>query len=257
MERRPARCGGRGCPRGADLGVLATADSGVREGVSAFEFTGAPQAYLVPAGVCRVRIEAVSAAGGERGTAGSPGFGATALATLRVSPGETLLVRGGGCEGVYHSSVSASSRVVAGSGAGTEVATAARRVTARPGKAERPAQAEAVPRPRRLRESDDHLRPGSGRMRQLRRSRNDGQNDVRRMLRVRVDRLLGDDLVRVPADRLAGVRVALEAREVRRRDVERGSGGPPRRGSTSAAAGSSPATTSPGSSSTSRSNPSR
>ena len=60
------------------------------------EFTGAPQACLVPAGVCRVRIEAVGAAGGERGTAGSPGFGATALATLRVSPGETLLVRVGG-----------------------------------------------------------------------------------------------------------------------------------------------------------------
>ena len=61
-----------------------------------FEFTGAPQAYSVPPGLCRVRIEVVGAAGGEGGTAGSPGFGARAIATFRVTPGERLAVHAGG-----------------------------------------------------------------------------------------------------------------------------------------------------------------
>ena len=63
------------------------------------------------------------------------------------------------------------------------------------------------------------------------RSRDDGQRH-----RAAVHRLLGDDLVRVPADRLAGVRVPLEPREVRGGDVDAGSGGRGRRGWSSAAA---------------------
>ena len=45
---------------------------------------------------------------------------------------------------------------------------------------------------------------------------NHGKDDVRGPLRVAVDRLLCDELVRVPPDRLAGVRVDVEAWPVRR-----------------------------------------
>jgi hypothetical protein len=68
-------------------------------GAVEFEFTGRPQDYVVPAGVCRVRIEAVGAAGGPSGTSGAPGAGAQAIAGIRVAPGETLRVRVGGWGG--------------------------------------------------------------------------------------------------------------------------------------------------------------
>jgi len=79
--------------------VISGTSSGTRTVVTGFDFTGAAQVYLVPAGVCRIRIEAVGAAGGERGTAGTPGLGARALATLRVTPGEPLHVHVGGWGG--------------------------------------------------------------------------------------------------------------------------------------------------------------
>jgi hypothetical protein len=44
-----------------------------------FGFAGVPETYVVPAGICRIRIEAVGAAGGSAGTAGttfSAGIGA-------------------------------------------------------------------------------------------------------------------------------------------------------------------------------------
>jgi hypothetical protein len=61
-----------------------------------FLFTGGPAHFVVPEGVCRVRIEAAGASGGLQGTAGTPGLGARVSATLRVSPGETLVVHVGG-----------------------------------------------------------------------------------------------------------------------------------------------------------------
>jgi hypothetical protein len=61
-----------------------------------FEFTGLPQDYVVPPGVCLVRIEVVGAAGGAGATSGTPGAGARAIASLGVTPGETLRVRVGG-----------------------------------------------------------------------------------------------------------------------------------------------------------------
>ena len=64
-----------------------------------FEFTGSPQSYVVPAGICRVRVEVVGGAGGGAGTAGAPGAGARAVATFEVDPGETLRVRVGGWGG--------------------------------------------------------------------------------------------------------------------------------------------------------------
>jgi hypothetical protein len=64
-----------------------------------FDFVGRPQVYVVPAGICRIRIEAIGAAGGPGGTAGTPGAGAWATASLAVMPGENLIVRVGGAGG--------------------------------------------------------------------------------------------------------------------------------------------------------------
>jgi Glycine rich protein len=61
-----------------------------------FGFTGGRAHFVVPAGVCRVRIEAAGASGGLQGAAGTPGLGARVAATLRVSPAETLVVHIGG-----------------------------------------------------------------------------------------------------------------------------------------------------------------
>ena len=61
-----------------------------------FALTGGSAQYIVPLGVCRIRIEAAGGSGGLQGAAGTPGLGARVMATLRVSPDETLLVRVGG-----------------------------------------------------------------------------------------------------------------------------------------------------------------
>jgi hypothetical protein len=61
-----------------------------------FGFTGRGAHFVVPAGVCRVRIEAAGASGGLQGAAGTPGLGARVSATVRVSPAETLLLYVGG-----------------------------------------------------------------------------------------------------------------------------------------------------------------
>ena len=63
------------------------------------EFTGSPQTYVVPAGICRLRVDLVGGAGGQGGTAGTPGAGAEAVAVVAVTPGETLRVRVGGWGG--------------------------------------------------------------------------------------------------------------------------------------------------------------
>ena len=77
-------------------GWLIAADQGPARITTAYGFTGKPQTYTVPSDVCRVRIEAIGAAGGEQGSAGTPGAGAWAISTLEVRPGETLLVYVGG-----------------------------------------------------------------------------------------------------------------------------------------------------------------
>ncbi|MGZ8782150.1 MAG: hypothetical protein ACXWZB_01485, partial [Gaiellaceae bacterium] len=74
------------------------ADRGSRHATD-FRFAGVAQDCVVPAGVCRIRIEVVGAAGGLRGTAGAPGAGAGAIAGFAVTPGETLRVRVGGWGG--------------------------------------------------------------------------------------------------------------------------------------------------------------
>jgi len=76
--------------------LLAGTVSDVRSVSREFVFTGGRAHFVVPAGLCRIRIEAAGASGGLQGASGTPGVGARAAATLRVSPGETLLVRVGG-----------------------------------------------------------------------------------------------------------------------------------------------------------------
>jgi len=62
-------------------------------------FTGSPQSYVVPAGICRLRVVLLGGAGGQGGAAGTPGAGAEAVAALVVKPGETLRVNVGGWGG--------------------------------------------------------------------------------------------------------------------------------------------------------------
>jgi hypothetical protein len=56
-------------------------------------FRGAPESSVVPAGICRIRIEAVVAAGGGEGTAGARGSGVRVIARIRVAPTEIPRVR--------------------------------------------------------------------------------------------------------------------------------------------------------------------
>ena len=61
-----------------------------------FVFTGGRAQFVVPARVCRLRIEAAGASGGPEGAAGTPGLGARVSATVGVSPAETLVLYVGG-----------------------------------------------------------------------------------------------------------------------------------------------------------------
>jgi hypothetical protein len=76
--------------------LLAHTGSDVQSVSREFVFTGGSARFVVPAGVCRVRIEAAGASGGLEGAAGTAGLGARLTVTLRVSPADTLLVRVGG-----------------------------------------------------------------------------------------------------------------------------------------------------------------
>jgi hypothetical protein len=51
-----------------------------------FAFTGRESQFVVPVGVCRVRIEAAGASGGLQGAAGTPGLGARVAATVPTRP---------------------------------------------------------------------------------------------------------------------------------------------------------------------------
>src|ERR1051325_7542606 len=55
------------------LWLVSFAKSNTHTVTTAFAFTGGPVSYVVPADVCRLRIEAIGASGGESGTAGTPG----------------------------------------------------------------------------------------------------------------------------------------------------------------------------------------
>lgn len=63
------------------------------------EFTGSPQTYAVPPGICRIRVDIVGGAGGRGATIGTPGAGVEAEAVVAVTPEESLHVWVGGWGG--------------------------------------------------------------------------------------------------------------------------------------------------------------
>jgi hypothetical protein len=70
---------------------------GCSTGEQSFEYTGAEQCYVVPAGVSEVQVLAIGAKGGAPSAFGSEqgGYGAVANALVPVSPGQTLYVEVG------------------------------------------------------------------------------------------------------------------------------------------------------------------
>src|SRR5688572_6047053 len=94
--RRMAAATGAAAFAGAALVVLATPAADAVPTDENFDFTGAPEDFVVPEGVCEVTIDAFGAGGGEGDLGAVGGLGARATATIAVTPGETLVVRVGG-----------------------------------------------------------------------------------------------------------------------------------------------------------------
>lgn len=61
-----------------------------------FEYTGAPESFTVPDGVCELTVDAYGAAGGDALYGASGGLGGGVHATASVTPGQTLTVDVGG-----------------------------------------------------------------------------------------------------------------------------------------------------------------
>ena len=59
-------------------------------GATIFNYTGAEQTYVVPAGACTVTVDAYGAKGGTGRTSG--GYGKRVQATIPVTPSETLYI---------------------------------------------------------------------------------------------------------------------------------------------------------------------
>lgn len=84
-------------PAGATPRALPAGCQAAGAGVSCqFHFTGAAQTFAVPAGVDRVAVDLIGAAGGDGCSRSDGGAGARVLAPLRVTPGEVLQVNVGG-----------------------------------------------------------------------------------------------------------------------------------------------------------------
>lgn len=76
--------------------VLLPAHAQTSPMTATFNYTGGSQDFIVPNGVCEVSIDAYGAEGGQFGGAIVAGLGGRAIATLPVTPGETLTVFVGG-----------------------------------------------------------------------------------------------------------------------------------------------------------------
>ncbi|HSH61633.1 MAG TPA: hypothetical protein VK988_18685, partial [Acidimicrobiales bacterium] len=84
------------------LGGLAVPPASAAPVTRTFDFTGEPQSFVVPAGVCRITVDARGAQGGsatsfDEEQPGAPGGRTTA--TVGVNPEETLQVLVGGLGG--------------------------------------------------------------------------------------------------------------------------------------------------------------
>ena len=83
----------------AAAGFAVSAGGQTGEVSQPFEFSGEPEDFVVPAGICSVTVDAFGAAGGDylgREIPTVGGLGGRATATIPVTPGETLIVRVGG-----------------------------------------------------------------------------------------------------------------------------------------------------------------
>ena len=107
----------------AALAVVSTPSSGQAGTVNyTFEFTGGAQTWVVPAGVTQATFNVVGAQGGSAaGVFGVPnpgGFGGRAVATLTVTPGQTINIFVGGKGADWQSSLSCDDRAGGFNGGG-------------------------------------------------------------------------------------------------------------------------------------------
>ena len=78
------------------LGIICSAHAATQT----FDYTGAEQQFIVPAGVTSITVTAHGAKGGNGYNASSGGgLGGTTTATISVTPGETLAILVGGMGG--------------------------------------------------------------------------------------------------------------------------------------------------------------
>ncbi|MGI4862597.1 MAG: beta strand repeat-containing protein [Janthinobacterium lividum] len=89
------RLGGRNLRRAA-LGLLLATAGAAQAQTTTFTYTGGVQNYFVPQGVSALRVVATGASGGEGYQGATSGRGAQVQATIRVTPGELLVVTLGG-----------------------------------------------------------------------------------------------------------------------------------------------------------------
>jgi hypothetical protein len=85
---------------GASCGTGQVCRSGICIHQVIFEFTGAAQSWVVPAGITQITVTAAGAQGGPDIYSNQGGKGALVTATLAVTPGETLVVTAGGAGGL-------------------------------------------------------------------------------------------------------------------------------------------------------------
>ncbi len=79
-----------------EAGLVAAEQAGPPPATMAFGFTNGPQTYVVPTGVYTLTIDARGAQGGSSNNGGPGGLGGRIVATVAVTPGETLTVQVGG-----------------------------------------------------------------------------------------------------------------------------------------------------------------
>ena len=72
--------------------VLSISPADAAPQTETFEFSGAPEDFVVPEGVCSLTVDAFGAEGGVGADGNVAGLGGQATATIEVTPGETLVV---------------------------------------------------------------------------------------------------------------------------------------------------------------------
>ncbi|MFC5185198.1 DUF11 domain-containing protein [Actinomadura harenae] len=76
--------------------ALVPADAHAQETIRTFAYTGSPQEFTVPEGVCELKVDAFGAAGGDAFYGSPGGRGGGVHATVPVTPGDVLTIDVGG-----------------------------------------------------------------------------------------------------------------------------------------------------------------